>query len=382
MGEQEHGGALRALGVANMRFWPTVAPVAWRSLAHWRKGAAQIEDRGLRALALEKLESEAFNAEVAATLATLAPREKRARAVESIVALEVLFDYLDGRTERLAPTSDAVPEAERLLGALAAALGRGDALATLASEPDGEYLSALSSFVADRVVGLPSFAAVQEVAIAAAGRCSQAQARLNALSGTGEEPLRAWAQEACVGSGLRWPEFVGGGASSVLSMHALIAAAARPGASARDAQRIDRAYMAIGALITMLDSVVDEAADHAGGHPSYVGLFAPDERATRAGELVREALTRARHAPDAGHHTMTLAGAVAYYTTHPAARSATARPVAAAARRELGPAIWPTLAVMRAWRSAKAMRSAARQAGCRRGARGRTGELGGPGDIQ
>jgi tetraprenyl-beta-curcumene synthase len=369
------GKALTALAVANLRFWPSVAPVVWRELARWQTAAGEIGDRRLREMALQKLGEEAFNAEVAATLATLAPRWARARAVQAIVALEVLFDYLDGRTERLEDTSEPVGEAERLLGALAGALGSEDGAATLESEPDGAYLSALRGCVAEQAASLPSFAAVQEPALAAARRCAQAQARLHAVCSTGEQPLRAWAQEACVGSGLEWREFIGAGASSVLAVHALISYAAKPDTTRAEAQRVDAVYMASGGLITMLDSVVDEPADRVGDHAGYIGLFASGERASRAGALAREALARASHAPDPAHHAMTLAGVIAYYTSHPAARSAAARPVAAAVRRELAPVVWPALAVMRTWRSAKAMRLAAQQAARSRAMREpRTGE--------
>jgi tetraprenyl-beta-curcumene synthase len=70
------------------------------ALRRWERRAEQIENPEPRALARGKLRDERFNAEVAATLATLAPRRARKDAVEAIVALEVLFDYLDGLTER------------------------------------------------------------------------------------------------------------------------------------------------------------------------------------------------------------------------------------------------------------------------------------------
>lgn len=75
--------------------------------------------------------------------------------------------------------------------------------------------------------------------------------------------------------------------------------------------------------------------------------------------LVREALARARQAPHGAHHAMTLAGVVAYYTTHPGAREPQARTIAAMLQHELSPTIWPTLAVMRGWRSAKRARALA-----------------------
>ena len=76
-------GAMRALALANVRYWPTVAPLAQRELRRWEQPAREVADPQLRALAFEKLTQERFNAEVAATLATLAPRTRRAESVRA-----------------------------------------------------------------------------------------------------------------------------------------------------------------------------------------------------------------------------------------------------------------------------------------------------------
>jgi tetraprenyl-beta-curcumene synthase len=361
-------GASRALVLANARFWPSVAPSMWRELARWRAQSGAIEQPALRALAGEKLASEAFNAEVAATLATLAPRAARAQCVSAIVALEVLFDYLDGRTETQDGAGDRVEQAERQLSAIANAVDPGAERWTAPGEQgDGGYIEALNHHVAEHVATLPSFAAVRKTAVAAGRRCAQAQARLHAAGAIGDRELEAWACEASAASGLGWREYIAGCASSVLAMHALIAAAGRTALTAREAQAIDQTYLAIGALITMLDSTVDETEDHAIGAPGYIRLFAePGERAQSARALVRVALARAAASPDGSHHAMTLAGAIAYYASHPGARSPAARPVVAAVRREIGPALWPTLAVVGSWRAAKGLRDRVRVASRRR----------------
>ena len=89
-----------ALALANARYWSTVAPTRARPAAPL--GAARRSDPRPDAASAgaRKLREERFNAQVAATLATLAPRVDRAHAVEAIVALQVLYDYLDGLTEQ------------------------------------------------------------------------------------------------------------------------------------------------------------------------------------------------------------------------------------------------------------------------------------------
>jgi tetraprenyl-beta-curcumene synthase len=70
-----------------------VAPLVRSELRRWARRAREIPEPRLRALALQRLKEEGFNAEVAATLATLAPRGQRANAAEAMVALELLYDY-------------------------------------------------------------------------------------------------------------------------------------------------------------------------------------------------------------------------------------------------------------------------------------------------
>ncbi|MDQ6810294.1 MAG: DUF2600 family protein [Actinomycetota bacterium] len=364
-------------------------------LAHWHQAATEITDERLREVALAKLADEAFNAEVAATLATIAPRPVRTGVVQAIVALEVLFDYLDGRTEDLFGGSwrgtgaggtsgpaaqagsgreDAEPvgeslgatgepdekleEGRRLYGSLHAVIS---GQAPSVDGPDSDYLNALWRYAHDRLLALPSHAAITPGALAAATRCAEAQLRLHAAAALGDEQLRWWAQAACEDSSLDWREYVGAGASSVLAMHALIATAAREDVSEADAQALEETYMAIGAVNTTLDSLVDEARDRRLGEAGYIRLYdGRGEIEERLVALIGEALAGAGALREGAHHAMTLAGIAAYYTTHPGAAGRENRAIRAAVRGQLAPAIWPALGVLSTWRAAKRARGVLR----------------------
>lgn len=350
--------SLPALVLANARYWSTVAPVLARELPRWRAAAAQIDDAGLRRLADDKLAEEWFNAQVAATLATLVPRQTRAAATRAIVALEVLFDYLDGRTE--SPRAEALEQGTQLFAPFVRALGVEDRSSSPVCAPDGRYLQALADEVRDCFSRLPSARRVAPTALASATRCAEAQLLLHGRAAYGVQPLRAWALAENSDPGLGWRAFAAGAASSVLALQALLTLAADPATSAADARRVDAAYLAIGAVVTMLDSLVDHSADVAAGTLGFVDLYESREQFTHElCALIRHAQRLARRAPDSAHHAMTLAGAVAYYTTHPGARETHARATVAAVRAELTWSIWPTLAVMRVWRAAKHARQAA-----------------------
>lgn len=343
-----------ALPVANARYWTGIAPTVRRELRHWESRAIAIPDRDLQGLALAKLRDERFNAQVAATLAVTCPRRRRDDAVRAIVAYEVMYDYLDGLTER--PSEDPLGEGLRLYGAFFDAVdpeGRIDE----SDVGDGGYLAELAEVVRDRFAALPARDAVAGAALKAARRCGEAQVRVNATPSLGGAQIELWARREASKQMLPWREFLAGAAASVLGVHALIAAAADARTTPAQAEQLERAYLSIAALSTMLDGLIDLDGDADGGQPGYLA-HCPD-RAVLAEDLAvaaRRAAGLTRALPNAPHHQMTLTGVVAYYTSARAASRGDARPVTRRIQRELWPLIVPTLAVMRAWRLAKGWR--------------------------
>jgi tetraprenyl-beta-curcumene synthase len=354
--------AAGALARANAGYFATVAPLVRLHLKRWELRARAVPDPLLRRLSLEKLSEEGFNAEVAATLATLAPRAHRAGAVRAIVALEVAYDYLDRLAEQ-APAAH-LREHRRLFGALVDAVttdatldARPDRHRNRSGADDGGYLEELIGAVGRAVAGLPAAAAIDEVVRGAMTRCAEAQARVHATTELGTAQLERWARAQAADTALQWREFLAGAAASVLAAHALIAAAADPRSTPAQATAIDTAYLSISALSTMLDSVIDYEYDANAGTPWYLRHYEDRERLARSlAEVARVAVRDARCLPNPAHHTMTVVGVVAYYTSASPARRAGARPVLARVRHELQPLIVPTSAVMRTWRQAKRLR--------------------------
>lgn len=349
-----------ALLSANVRYWTTVAPQVRRGLAHWRERASAIPDPALRELASGKLLEERFNIEVAATLGTLAPPAHRPDVVEAIVALQIAYDYLDLLGER---QPGAPPDAgTRLLDVLVGAFGGESAYDAEhdedppRSQSDG-YVRELARTTRLALAKLPASGAVAEVAFGAARRCAEAQRLTHASGPAGAAEREAWARREAAATNLQWPEYLAGAAASVLSLHALVAAAATPHTTVRDARAMDTAYLSICAL-TMLDSLVDRPRDLATGELSYVDLYGSAERMTaRLALVARDAAAKARALPNGAHHLVTLAGIVAYYTSALTSTSHYPPSVTKPIRDELQPSIAPTLALMRAWRLAKRARA-------------------------
>lgn len=353
-----------ALLLANLRYWPTVAPLVRAQVETYKLRARAIRDPTLQAIALDKLDDQRFHAQVAATLATLAPRTNRNNAVRAIVAVEVMYDYLDGLTEQ--PVPDPLADGHHLAQAFTDAVTidrppAGDYYTLHPQTDDDRYLQALVTDAREAVAQLPAIDAIAAAATRCATRFADAQIRAHAISQLGITQLREWATREAHGTRLGWLEYFAGATSTVLGLHALIAAAANPHTTAWDAEQIDTLYLYIGVVVTMLDSIIDYQRDiDTTGRPGYTRYY--DSREQLQQELTnatREVIDRARNTPNAAHHLMTLAGVVAFYTSAPTATSPYAAPIAAHIQHQLRPLITPTLAVMRAWRAAKYARGIA-----------------------
>ncbi|HEX7290429.1 MAG TPA: DUF2600 family protein [Conexibacter sp.] len=346
------GAALVAILTA---YWTAVFPAARRELARWRAFASAIPDARVRALALSTLDDEGGLAEGAAIFATLVPgRTARRRLVTLLVAWQVLYDYLDTIGEQLA--ADAPGDDAQLYPVLAAALDANVAHGVHPRE-GGDYLARLAACCRRSLATLPSVAVVQPFATRAALRCAEAQALTHAVASGGAEDLRAWAVAQDGTDGFLWWE-VAAGAISSLGVHALLATAALPHATAANAARVDAAYFpAICALSTLLDSTID-AADDAGttNHRSTAYYGSVPEAATRLEAVARSAAAAARELPRGRGHAVILAGMTAYYAAAGwDGHARTHRRVAAAVGVSTAPILW-TLRLRARLRDARRLR--------------------------
>lgn len=356
---------LAALLVANGRYWTEVSPRVRRELRWCERRARAIPNPALRAVALANLRDERFNAEVAATLATFAPRRHRASVVTATVSFQVMYDYLDsvGEEER---ADDPLRDGLQLFRAFDVALTPGlapvDYYRHHPERDDGGYLDALAARCGGAFRLLPAAAVVAPYAQRAARRCGEAQSRTHAIPRDGVGQLAAWSHAQTAGSGLAWWELAAGACAGSLSVHALVGAAADPRTTASDAAGIEAAYVPICALSTLLDSLVDRERDAADGSHAYVAYY-PSATAAANGivAVAARAATAARRLPHGAYHAVIATGVAGFYTSAPAARCGSARAVTARVVGELRPLITPILAIFRMWRAAKGARRLVRR---------------------
>jgi tetraprenyl-beta-curcumene synthase len=336
---------------AACRYWLDVFPRARREVHRWRGRARAIPDPVLSEIALETIRAEQRNLEGAAAFAAFVPAPWRADVVRTVVAFQALYDFVDTLVEQ--PADDPIANGRALHEALLVAVTPGrphpDYYAHHPRRVDGGYLRELVDRCRDAFARLPSHAAVQLPLHRAVRRMIAYQTLIHGDGALAHAPLAAWARrETPAGSELRWWETAAGGASSLVAF-ALIAAAAQPSLSAREAAAVKDAYFPwIGALHVLLDSLVDRPQDAAAGHHSIVGHYrSPEETAARMDAIAATALRAAQALPDGEQHALLLAAMAGFYLS---ARSARLPHAAAATERitaTLGDLARPVLLVHR-----------------------------------
>ncbi len=330
-------------------------PAVAREIGHWRGRAARIPDATLRRLALASL-AKRGNMEGAALFATLAPRARRLEAIRSIVAFQAAYNYLDLLAEQ--PSAHPARNGEELHRALLVALdptaSHRDHYVHHPQREDGGYLGELIETSRTTLARLPSYPRVSSPALAVAARIVEFQSLNLGERQGGCAGLERWAREQTSGAGeLRWWELAGACGSS-LGVHVLIGLAARPELNPAEVAAVADAYHPwLGALHSLLDSLVDVEEDRRERLPNLVACYASVEEAgERMGQLAAGALARAGALPDADRHETIVAAMAAYYLSAPAAREPALRPLARAVLDAGDPLLARALPLFRAARVA------------------------------
>jgi tetraprenyl-beta-curcumene synthase len=334
----------REFVLAAERYWLAIYPQVRRELAHWRKSAHLIADPALRALALEAHYSKRSNLEGAAAFATFAPALQRAAIIRASIAFQALYDFADTLTEQA--TSPDPGRARQLHGALLDALQRpGEDRRAEDRDVRRGYMTRLIDACRGALAELPSFQTVYELVEVNTKRIVKYQTLIDQPAA-----FAAWAAtETPAGSGLRWCE-TGAACGSSTAIFALIAAAGNPGLRLAEAVAIERAYFPwIGALHTLLDSLIDWPDDLAEGQHSLIEHYgSPIAAAGRMGHIAAEATRVARALPGGYGHRLILAGMTSQYASSPRALLPHAHAVRTAVLDAMGDLAAPTMAVFAA----------------------------------
>jgi tetraprenyl-beta-curcumene synthase len=322
-------------------YWCRAFPQALGELQMWHARAERIPDAALRDAALGALENKQCDLEGAIGFAAmLASRVNLSSAVRAITSFQLAFDYLDCVVEL--PNPDPVTNSQSLHEALYVALSAGaahpDYYQHQSSQDDACYLRLLVDTCRDALQRLPSCDAVRAPASHALKRVVTYQSLSHGDHHGSYEPFLLWAEsQTPPDTEMYWWE-AGAATGSQLSVLALIAAAGDPCTGPEDAYAIEQAYYPwVGALSTLLDSVVDREHDRVGDQPSLLDHYrSPNHVAERLRLMATEAMAAVQLLADGDKHRMLLAAMGAFFHIRPESAQADASIATKAAMGALG----------------------------------------------
>jgi tetraprenyl-beta-curcumene synthase len=243
--------------------------------------------------------------------------------MRAVVTYQTAFDYLDLLAEQ--PSADQIGNGRRLHRALLAATdpcaGHVDYYARQPRHADAGYLRAMVDACRAALGALPAHGLVLAPLRRASARIAAYQSYNHGDAAGSHRAFEAWGRSAAgahrvrhPGDGLSWWE-LSAAAGSSMPVFALLAAAAEPGLTAPDVAAIERVYHPrIGALNSLLDSLVDRHEDRALRQNELLGHYADIPHAiARLRAIAADALRDTHELPRAGGHPLILTAMVCYY---------------------------------------------------------------------
>jgi tetraprenyl-beta-curcumene synthase len=296
-----------------------------------------------------------------AALFCILPRTRDPLLLRLLVAYEIIWDFLDSVNEHGA--GEGLANGRQLHLALRDALDPGARLSDYYRHhpwrADGGYLHALVRTCQGVCRQLPSYAAVRPLLTQETHRAQVLAINHDLDPAQRDAALRRWAQqEFPTEQETSWYE-LSGAASASLTVHALLALAAKPRLDEAEIRRVHLAYFPwISGTTTMLDSYVDQVEDRLSGDHSYVAHYPGAEAAMqRIAALVQRSLAEASSLPDGERHIVIVACMVAMYLSKDSARTAAMRRDTRQLAAAAGPLATILLPILRLWRIAYAQRS-------------------------
>ena len=245
------------------------------------------------------------------------------------------------------PHSDPIANARQLHLALRLVLHEpgaphSDYYAHHTAREDNHYLRDLVDTCRAALADLPSYDIVRELVQRNIERIIRYQTLIDR-----PPAFAAWAASQTPSDvDLRWWE-TGAACGSSMAIFALIAAAADRHLRPSEAVSIERAYFPwIGALHTLLDSLIDRPDDLATGQHNLIGHYGSAQAtAGRMRFIAHEAARRAETLPGGLGHALILAGMASQYLSAPAASLPHAQPARESIIDAMRALATPTMAV-------------------------------------
>lgn len=342
---------MRALLGGATRELTSIGPIAADELAAWRDRARSISDPTLRDDALDALDRKRGHADGAAFCALLAAGRQE-QLVRTLVAYELILDYLDGVHERHPTAANGQQLHRALEDALDPTSPQRDYYRFHPRRDDDGYLLTLVEACRSGCAALPSYALVRTHLLELARRLRVLGLNHCPDPVLRDATLRRWAEAHPTGHGrLSWFE-VTAASSNTLLIHLLLALASDPLLLPDEVARTHRAYWPFTLLAgTMLDSYVDLADDRVNGDHSYFGHYATcAEGAARLAHCIERSLCSVASLRSRHDHRIIIGCMIALYLSKTSANHPDLRDTTRALARSGGSLVRLLVPILRIWR--------------------------------
>ena len=306
------------------RMYRQVLPEVRRELDRLREMAERIPDPELRRQALASMSSKRFHCEGGAVYAAVGDGGFRRILVPLIVNFQTISDYLDNLCDR--STSMDAGDFRLLHQSMIDAVTPGaepkNYYALRREQDDGGYLHALVRRCQACIEQLPAYPQVRDAVRRLVGLYRDLQVYKHIAPRLREGQLKAWWQtHRILGRELWWNEFAAA-TGSTLGVFALFAAACDPELDRAVTDRIVSAYFPyICCLHIMLDYLIDQAEDEAGGDLNFCSYYENGGQMTERLLWIAEQARRAAFTlPSSRFHRMVVEGLIALYLSDPKVR--------------------------------------------------------------
>lgn len=302
------------------RVYKHILPEVRRELRAWRKVASEIPDPELRMQALASIDTKQFHCQGGAVYATI-DLPDRDVLIRLIVSYQTISDYLDNLCDR--STSMEAEDFRLLHQSMLDAVDPGaeqqDYYALHKEYNDGGYLLGLVKTCQSCIRILPGYTAAMPYIIDLVSLYTDLQVYKHIHPDSREEALlNWWALHKHRAPHLEWQEFAAA-TGSTLAVFMLFLAASDTGLSDDEAASIHISYFPhVCCLHIMLDYLIDQEEDRAGGDLNFCNYYTDTEmmleRITLIAESARKDVTTI---PSTPFHRMIIEGLLAIYLSDP-----------------------------------------------------------------
>jgi tetraprenyl-beta-curcumene synthase len=335
---------LRTLGVGAGRQLAWGLPAVGAELARWRAHARRIPDATLREDALRAVAGARPLVDGAA-LFWILPDRRRPELLRLLVALQTLLSFLDVTLER---DDDGEHSVDLVLDALDL-----DRPPPIEQGHDGGYLRALAQACRVGCATLPRYREAHGLLLREIRRARSFEIEHDRDGGRRSARMRELALRDFddVRGATAWE--LTGGASSLLTVMAVLALAADERTTPQELRGAADAYVWVATAAALLDSYVDQFDDAISGAHNWLGYYpSRDAAVQRAATLTDRAVREVAALHHGRRHLVIVASMVAMFLSRDSARSPALRAGSETLAAHGGALTRLLIPILRAWRVA------------------------------